>query len=145
MRIDAETLLQIRGQAVHEAKADDGMALEFVGEGFEEDGPLQAMDRRGGGLDGGVFVAERLSGMGERLRAEGAPRWRREGAPRWRREGCNFKRAGAPIGTRPPPRRSTSLSGVTRVLASPRWRRQCHRRKLARVAGPLQSRRTSFH
>ena len=40
VRRHAETALQVGGAAVHEAGADDGMALEFVGEGFEERGPL---------------------------------------------------------------------------------------------------------
>jgi hypothetical protein len=35
-RLDDELALQVRGQAVHQAAADDGMALELLGQSFQE-------------------------------------------------------------------------------------------------------------
>ena len=48
MRLNPEALLQISGQAMHEAGPDDGMALELNRQSFQEVAPLQWMDRRGG-------------------------------------------------------------------------------------------------
>jgi hypothetical protein len=49
-------LLQLRGATVDNARADDRMALELDGKGFQEGVPLQGVDGRSGGLDSGEFV-----------------------------------------------------------------------------------------
>jgi hypothetical protein len=50
-----EALRKVRGATVHNARTDDGMALELDGEGFQEGVALQGMDRRCGRLDDSEF------------------------------------------------------------------------------------------
>jgi hypothetical protein len=65
VRLDPETTLQLRGATVHNARTDDRMTLELDGQSFQEGVALSRVDRRGGGLNGVVFVI----GEAERHRA----------------------------------------------------------------------------
>ena len=56
MRLDAELSLPPRGQAVHEAGTDDGMALELISQSFQKSVAVSDVDRRGCGLNGCEFV-----------------------------------------------------------------------------------------
>ena len=58
--------LRVRSHAMHEASADRGMPLELGGERPEEVITLLGVDRRCGGLYGGVFV---IGGEGDGSRA----------------------------------------------------------------------------
>jgi hypothetical protein len=51
VRHHAEGLLKLCSHAVHEARANDGMALELYGQSFQEGVPLQGVDRRCGRLE----------------------------------------------------------------------------------------------
>jgi hypothetical protein len=56
VRHHAEGLLKLCSHAVHEARANDGMALQLDRQGFEEGVALQGMDGRCGGLDRVILV-----------------------------------------------------------------------------------------
>jgi hypothetical protein len=55
VRRDDKGLLQLRRATVHDPRSNDGMPLEFLGQGFQERAALKLVDGRGGRLDGGKF------------------------------------------------------------------------------------------
>jgi hypothetical protein len=59
VRLYAETTLQGRGAPVHNARADDGMALKLFGQSFQEGVALSRVNRRCGLHDGVVFVVRK--------------------------------------------------------------------------------------
>jgi hypothetical protein len=56
VRHHAEAFLQLRGATMYDARTDDGIALELDRHSFQEGVALNRMDRRCGGVNGGVFV-----------------------------------------------------------------------------------------
>ena len=50
-----ERLLQLRGDAVHDTRTDDGIALQLYGQSFQERITLLGMDGGGCRLDSVVF------------------------------------------------------------------------------------------
>ena len=61
--------LQVRGEAVHKAGANDGMPLKLLRQSPREDPALERVDRRCGGLDDCVFVLGQAERRHGRLRA----------------------------------------------------------------------------
>jgi hypothetical protein len=82
---DDKGLLQGRRATVHNTRADDGMALEFLGQCLQEGAAVERMDRSAAAAwTAAKSASDRASGMGGK-----APGGLRQ---RWRREACNFKR-----------------------------------------------------
>jgi hypothetical protein len=65
--------LQLRGETVHKARADNRMELQFLGQGLQEGAPLHLVNRRRCRRTARYSSSLRLSGMG-RSRSEGQAR-----------------------------------------------------------------------
>jgi hypothetical protein len=65
---DDKATLNVRGETVHKARADDEMPLELLGQGFQECAPLQRWIGAAAAWTAAYSASLRLSGMGGRLR-----------------------------------------------------------------------------
>jgi hypothetical protein len=93
-RLDYITALQVRGQAVHEAGSDDGVALDLGRKRSQKIVPLQRMDRPRRLHHGGVFV---IAETERHRRRESGPGSAATMTPR----ACDFKRGVRSLHRRP--------------------------------------------